>query len=399
MRWGRGSALLPVLVTVLAGLTGCGLDGELPPNPVQVVALPVPRRVELPNGGTEERRRLVDGNATGPEWSAVPYTNIAMGPEFGNGGGTFLTSIKVAHDTSRVYFLIQWPDDTPDRLGPRFVYNGVCCDSLTNGCTEWALHLDDEDRVAIMWDINGARDGAGTFRDRGCQVACHGDMHPVEGAVDIWHWRAARTNPIQFPLFGSLRVGFADDGYADAGGRVEDPGLSLYRSNVQMVECAGGGTVARPLKVPNALDDDGRPTIQNNDFMRPCEYIFDPDAFAYGVRPRPNPCREFEQEDFLDWDEGDDLSATLLNRPANEAARQSRHDVEARGTWTGTNQGGQPTRGVWTVELSRTLNTGRPEDLGFDLSAGETYTMAIAIMNNGGTIHSGSPPIQIQFQR
>ncbi len=398
-------ALLVAVALSLSWVEGCGLSGGLPPNPIVIVATPVPRRVELPGGGTEERRRLVDGDATDPEWAEVPYFYAAMGPENGNGGGSFVASIKVAQDSVRLYMLIQWPDQNPDRLGPRLVWDSntalspIGCssqDSVLLNC-EWTLTDDDEDRVAVMWDKGDAADGSGTFRDRGCQVACHGNMHPASGSVDIWHWRAARTNPIQYPLIAGLRVGFADDGYADANGRVDDPGAPFFRSNVRMVTCAGGRRVPRPLKIPVALDDDGRPSVRGNDNMRPCEYIFDSNARDFTLCSRENPCRQFEQSDVVDWVQGDDLSATLLSRPANEAARRSRHDVEARGQWVGVGQGGA-FKGVWTVEMSRLLATGHPEDLDFDVNRTEPYTVAIAIMNNNGEIHSGSPPIQVHLR-
>jgi hypothetical protein len=399
----RGFPALAILVAAAAAsFSGCGLDGSLPQNPTLITALPVATRVALPGGGTEERRRLVDGAATDPEWNQVPYNYIAMGPEYGNQGGSFVASVKVAHDSTRLYLLVQWPDQEPNRLGPRLVWDPyrrlspTGCDSLIVGCV-WRLNPEDEDRLAIMWDMGNARDASGTFKDNGCQVACHGNMHPLSGAVDIWQWRAARTNPIQFPLTPTHRVGFADDGYADSGGRVDDPGLGFFRSNIEMIDCEGGGQAPRPLRVPDALDSDGRPTIRDNDFMRPCEYIFEPGSLGLNFCSRRNPCRQFEQEDDLDWLEEDELSATLLNRPDNEGARRSRHDVEARAQWVGI-FGGQLRKGVWTLEMSRRLTTGNAEDIDFDVNRVEPYSMAIAIMDNDGRTHSGSPVIQIHFQ-
>lgn len=383
-------------------VAGCGLDSELPPNPVAIVAITVSSRVEFPGGETEERRRLVDGEASDPEWNQIPYFHIAMGPENGNQGGSFVASVKAARDSTRLYLLVQWPDDAPNRLGPRLRWDPATslaptgCDSLLVRCS-WTLIEDDEDRLAIMWDMGSAGDASGTFRDNGCQVACHGNMHPLTGKVDIWQWRAARTNPIQFPFFGGgRRVGFADDGYADGGGRVDDPGSSFFRSNIQMVNCGSGRQGPRPLEIPDVLDVDGRPTNEDNDNMLPCDYINDATAFSFNFCERINPCRQFEQEEVVDWVEGDDVSATLLSRPANEAARRSRHDVEARGRWTDVTEGGTP-KGVWTLELSRALRVAHSEDIDFDVNRIEPYTMAIAIMNNNGRIHAGSPPIQVLF--
>ena len=391
------------LALLLAAVAGCGVGEDLPQNPLTVVAEPVSLRVQLPNGDTIERRYLVDGDATDAEWATVPYQFVAMGPEHGNGGGSFVASLKVAHDSTRIYVLVQWPDETPDNLGPRLVFapnRGLSsndCDTLLVSCS-WRLEDNDEDRVAIMWDMGNAADGGGTFKDRGCQVACHGSMHPLAGAVDIWQWRAARTNNIQFPFGGTpFRVGFAEDGYADASSRRLDPGSAFYRNNFRYVDCAGGGRSPVPLKLPIALDANNQPTTRTNDFMRPCEFVYDPSGIQFTACSRENPCRQFNQDDVETWVSGDDMSAFLSNRPINEGQRQSLHDVEARGRWVGEVQG-QNARGVWSVEMSRSLRTGRAEDRDFLVGAAEPYHMAFAIMNHAGSVHTGSPVIEITLR-
>lgn len=369
-----------------------------------MVVQPVAKRVFVPGGESTERRYLVDGVATDPEWATVPYSYVAVGPENGNQGGSFFVAMKVAHDSTRIYMLVQWPDAVPDRLGPRLVWdpdrslNPDGCDSLLVQCS-WRRVEDDEDRLAVMWDLGDARDGSGTFRERGCQIACHGNMHPLSGAVDLWHWRAARTNPVNYPIIGNVRVGFADDGYADGAGRVNDRGRSFFRNNYRLVSCPGGGAQPVPLKIANALDSDRQPTTSNNDFMRPCEYISDGSAFAFGSCSRKNPCRQFEQEEVEDWSSGDDLSALLLTRPANESARESRHDVEARGRWDAiVSPGDIQRKGTWTLEMSRLLQVGNAEDIDFDVNRQEPYHLAIAVMNDSGRIHSGSPVIELRFE-
>jgi hypothetical protein len=225
-------------------------------------------------------------------------------------------------------------------------------------------------------------------------------MHPVGGSVDIWQWRAARTNPLNFPLSGSYRVGFADDGFANGAGRVEDPGPSFYRNNYQFVPCGDGTEQAVPLKLAVALDSNQQPTTRINDNMRPCEYIYDPTGSTLTCNSRGNPCRQFEQVDVLEWVVGDDLSATLLNRPANNEARRSRHDVEARGRWDEVvSPGGDQRKGTWTLEMSRILSVGNAEDIQFDPQRQEPYYLAIAFMNNSGRIHSGTPVVELRFQQ
>ena len=388
-------------------LAGCSLD-ELPENPSFVTVESAAKRVPLPDGGSIERRYLVDGVATDPEWADIPYSYVAVGPENGNQGGSFLVAIKAAHDSTRLYMLVQWPDAEPNQLGPRLVWDPernltpTGCDTLLVGCS-WNLVDANEDRLAVMWDLGDAADGNGPFRERGCQVACHGDMHPLSGAVDVWQWRAARTNPVNYPLFGSVRVGFADDGYADGAGRVDDAGTSFFRDNYELIPCADGSSPV-PLKVAVALDVDQQPTTRGNDNMRPCEYVFDGSGSIPGGEPfdcttRNNPCRLFNQEDVVEWTTGDDLSALLLTRPANEAARESRHDIEARGRWEAVlSPGNIQVKGTWTLEMSRLLLVGNGDDIDFDWRSQEPQYLAIAVMNNSGRIHSGSPVIELRFE-
>jgi hypothetical protein len=397
------------ITAVLALVAGCSLD-DLPENPSFMTVGRVSRNVAVPGADSTWRRYLVDGFATDPEWAAVAYTYVAVGPENGNQGGSFLVALKAVYDGERVYMLVQWPDAAPDQLGPRLVWDPernltpTGCDTLLVDCSSWDLLDADEDRLSIMWDLGDAADGAGTFRERGCQVACHGNMHPLSGAVDIWHWRAARTNPVNYPLIGSTRVGFADDGYADEAGRVTDQGTSFYRDNYRLVPCASGGSGPVPLKVAIALDTDRQPTTSLNDNMRPCEYVFDGSGTTSGGEPldcttRENPCREFNQEDVIEWTTGDDLSGLLLTRPFNEDARESRHDVEARGRWEAiVSPGDIQRKGTWTLEMSRLLAAGNGDDIDFDPAGQEPYYLAIAVMNNSGRIHSGSPVIELRFE-
>lgn len=77
--------LCGVLTAWLGIFSGCSLD-DLPDNPSSVLVYSVPKRVNLPGGESTERRYLVDGIATDPEWAEVPYSYVALGPENGNQG-------------------------------------------------------------------------------------------------------------------------------------------------------------------------------------------------------------------------------------------------------------------------------------------------------------------------
>ncbi|MHC4933735.1 MAG: ethylbenzene dehydrogenase-related protein, partial [Planctomycetota bacterium] len=164
----------------------------------------------------------IDGVDNDAVWGAVQTSTIALTPQ---SGSNTITSVDVqaARTNSRIYFKFVWQDPSRDEFRGQWTFDG----------TNWSQNSENEDRLFVMWDINGALgtstpgadDGVGNtaFMGAGCAVLCHGDglMRTDSGDVDIWHWKATRNN-------GS---GWLDDKNADNVDRHSDDGAGLASRN------------------------------------------------------------------------------------------------------------------------------------------------------------------------
>jgi hypothetical protein len=71
---------------LVTAVTGCGLDEDLPQNPINVIAEPVSLRVQLPNGDTIERRQLAPMVMPPmPNGARCPSSSWRWGPSMGTG--------------------------------------------------------------------------------------------------------------------------------------------------------------------------------------------------------------------------------------------------------------------------------------------------------------------------
>ncbi len=242
---------------------------------------------------------VIDGSVDGV-WSSAPASNVACAPMSGNNNISAAT-LKSLHTATDIYFLVSWVDPTGTENTRRHRY------FYKNGT--WSENDENEDRVFFMWDIAGAADGRGTFKDAGCMVACHGEMHPTKGKADFWHWKATRTNP----------VSYSDDQYGDSTGRSSDDGSGAYSDN---------GDVQTPdYQAPNDPGADA-PFLYLNVPGKPKAAPYSPNG----------------------WNNGDELAAYV-----NKVPTGSRGDIQAKGKYNDATN-------TWTVEFKRALNTGNADD-------------------------------------
>jgi hypothetical protein len=135
---------------------------------------------------------------------------------------------------------------------------------------------------------------------------------------DTWSWRATTTDP----------AGHADDNYWDEVGRKPDSETDFVSTNRRALD--GGASL------PLFMSEEG---VNANPSV-----LWAPDA---GRSPRAVP---FDAEDL---EPGARLPGFVLQR-----ASPRRDDIRAAGRWR---------NGKWTVELSRRLVTGDPNDVQFPL--------------------------------
>lgn len=181
--------------------------------------------------------------------------------------------------------------------------------------------------------------------------------------LDLWHWRAARSNP----------VGVADDQFITAG-RLSDAGRGMYTTNWD-------GANRRPARMLDPAKAGGRPAWRWDDLMAgrvgqdaPVNAITADNSVAFD----PNHA----------WAEGDTIPRRLLRAPDG-----SRGDigVAGRARWEG---------GTWDVTLRRRMDTGNPQDDKI-IRDGGVYQAGFAIHREaaGGRWHYVSLPVSVGFGR
>ena len=260
---------------------------------------------------------------------------VAPGPLVFSGVPSIFSALSGEYLASEeVRIIAEWTDSTKNDQRKRWSFDG----------TNWTQSLDNEDRVAFIWDMQN--DG---FASAGnCASMCHPPVMytALNTFVDTWHWKATRTNP----------SGYADDKYwndgagGTASGRKSDPGLEPYVNNV----------------------DGGVPFFMAED---------DPGANASFLFAVPEGMKEGVDHADGAWTAGDVLPGYVHRRGSG-----SRVDVFSTGTYDGAE---------WSVTFRRKLDTGDATG-DIDFEAGETYHFQVATWDNaGGGAHDISEALNL----
>ena len=318
--------------------------------------------------------------------------------------------VQAAYDAENLYLRFQWKTnmDRPGQMhnfvrydGQKWQYYGGprSAKAVRDG-SQPPLY---EDRLAIMLDDGTVRG----FKAQGCWLTCHTGMrdmpdevskadvqaHPDLGKdglkksdvrkflpasrtddmagwekvkspaeiaelkaagqfVDLMQWRAARSNA----------VGMADDGYV-LQYRLFDTGKKMFSWNLD-----------RKAMIPKFMFDPAKVGFKSlteadvGDTSKPQAVIRETNAVAYD----PN----------AGWKTGDVLPGRLLTRTGAKGSAADNNEV--KGVWKD---------GVWTVEFTRKLDTGHPEDDKI-LEEGGVYTIGLAVHDDNVTTrfhHVGFP--------
>jgi len=269
---------------------------------------------------------VLDG-VEGGDWSGDPM-NTANG-----------VTLKAAYDDNNFYLLARWNDLTTSES----VYKNM----WTFDGQSWT-QSGDEDRIALMWDLGTAPEGAQ------CAFMCHPPrMYTSDGTVDLWHWKAHRSNP----------MGYSDDQYViaiqdtAAGGetRLGDGGNNTYDDNYN----SDPNPLSQAQSDPNA---DIHFLVRDNATLT----AFDP----YGVMAAHSVDVAIGWVD-AGWIAGSTVAGYVLEIPDG-----SRADILTAGMYQ---------NGVWTVEFARSLSTtpgDSAKDVQFDPA--NTYHFSVAIWDNEG---------------
>ncbi len=316
------------LVFLSIALLGCN-----PPPPPEVIAV---RITQAP---------VMDGEIDSL-WDSVPVTSVGI-----EGGKTGIIDVQIqaAYTDSHLYFLCRWPDDTESVVKQQWQRDGIV----------WTQNHEDEDRFSVLFPIGNAR---AQFAKNGCKRYCHDDFMatklPNERA-DIWHWKAARTNPV---------------------GRVDDKYLVYATAAAN----DGGRRGDERDKIMKRI---GELSIEAGHYVKNIDAAAAQPAFMHNRGKNIADPRFLLIEDAVPFDPESDVDTVpgYVIGPH----QGSRGDIAGKGVYA---------KGGWTLELGRALDTGHEDDVVFELS--RRYPFGIAVMNNmAGEEHSWSPKvIWLKFQ-
>ena len=261
----------------------------------------------------------IDGKDGDAAWGQASQVNLALPVQ--KGGGPTKAIVKAAHDENNIYFLVKWDDPT----GTENIHKKMWTYNATD--KTWK-QSGNEDRVYFLFNINA------TDFDTGCAVYCHvgnpdwdithdsrmGTNNPGE-SIDVWHWKAARTNPL----------GHADDKHW----------VDLTQADEIVYE---GETVLKTRLADTGSGFDsgnseaGLPKyMHKNDPGANVDFLFEADAVAF--------------DPDADWSDGDTVPGYIAKQGSG-----SRADVIAKAMYS---------NGTWIVEFQRSLITDNPDDVQF----------------------------------
>ena len=252
---------------------------------------------------------------------------------------------KAVYSGDDIYFLFKWSDPTKSVTKGEWQFDGE----------KWTHQKGNEDRISLLFEINRINN----FATKGCAVACHvpqGATNAKDGKFgtstaveqgDLWHWKAARSDP----------AGFADDTWLtqiseEKGGRKSD---------------AGGGGDQK-----NITEDKSKPK-----YMLASGKKLNKDGILLAADA-------VEITSYAVFKAGNTITYRMPKMPAG-----SRADIKAVSRYAD---------GGWSVMLSRKLVTDNEDDVAFNPR--KQYNFALALFDDSGDEDSyDSEVITLKFKR
>jgi len=280
-----------------------------------------------------------------PVWQKAKAADVHFEGKEAFAGKKANVTTQAVYTDQEIYFLFSWKDATRSVTKGAWVFDGQ----------KWSHQKGNEDRISLLFEINRINN----FATKGCAVTCHvpqGATNAKDGKFgttsdaekgDLWHWKAARSDP----------AGFADDTYLTKisdkeGGRKSDAGK-------------GGDTrnMTADKSMPKYMLAAGKKLAQNDILL-----------VSHAA----------EIKDYSVFKPGDTVTYRMPNMPEG-----SRADIKAQSRYA---------NGSWTVMLYRQLDTGNDDDVAFDPR--KKYNFAMALFDDSGDEDSyDSDVLALQFSR
>ena len=280
-----------------------------------------------------------------PAWQKAKAVDVHFEGKERFAGKKASVTTKAVYTDQEIYFLFSWKDATRSVTKGAWTYDGQ----------KWSNQQGNEDRISLLFEINRIKN----YATKGCAVVCHvpeGAPNAKDGRFgtssaaekgDLWHWKAARSDP----------AGFADDTWVTVisekkGGRKGDAGK-------------GGDT-------KNMTDDKSMPKYM----LAPDKELVKNDILLAS--------HSVEIKDYSVFKAGDTITYRMPKMPEG-----SRADIKAASRYTD---------GSWTVMLYRQLDTGHEDDVAFNPRKKYNFTMAL-FDDSGDEDSYDSEVLSLQFGR
>lgn len=308
---------------------------------------------------------IIDGNASDAAWASAPASEIAV-QSFGSPNGKI--TLKSVYDANNVYFLVQYPDSNMEQVRSEWAF-----DPAKKTWIKIEDDFGDEDEFGFFWNIN-----VPNYDKTGCTTTCHGaKMYTPKGfSIDDWRWNATRSNPMGWVRDFRL----SDDATADPqGGFTKDEGYSGnigYKNNEQKL-----GNVDVPLYWKSFNGSGG---IAIGDPRHLLQQEIDKGMAKKIVKTEADGTLVDEANNKVP------LWAHIPGRILSEPSGPSWNDIKGKGTWT---------NGVWTVEITRKLNTGHGDDAQFEVGKTHYFDMYIKTRQGGEDPHAIVPLTKFVFAK
>ena len=250
---------------------------------------------------------------------------------------------QALYTDNEIFFLFKWKDAAKSVTKGAWQFDGE----------KWTHLKGDEDRISLLFEINRINN----FATKGCAVTCHGpagaaakDLKFATATAaekgDLWHWKAARSDPYRY----------ADDGW-----------LTKAEEKTGRKDDTGGGGETR-----NETADKSKPRFMQDPSKK---------ASVPGVLLTEE---SVEITDYSKFKANDVITYRLPKKPSG-----SRGDIKAESRYAD---------GGWTVMLSRKLETGNDDDVAFNTK--KKYSFAMALFDDSSDADSyDSEALTLEFGR
>ena len=294
---------------------------------------------------TAEKVKKAPTGFDDPAWQKAKAVNVPFEGKEKFAGKKASVTTKAIYTDQELYFLFSWNDATRSVTKGAWKFDGQ----------KWGHQEGNEDRISLLFEISRINN----FATKGCAVVCHvpeGASNAKDGKFgttsaaqkgDLWHWKAARSDP----------AGFADDTWLTAitdkkGGRKSDAG-----------EGGDSKNMTADKSMPKYMLSPGKKLV-NNDIL----------LVSHAA----------EIKDYSTFKPGDTITYRMPKMPQG-----SRADIKAVS---------RHADGSWSVILYRQLDTGHEDDVAFNPR--KKYNFAMALFDDSGDEDSyDSEVLSLQFGR